>query len=179
VAWKIKAGKQKPEGLPSSFVVLNIGATKPANRWTVQGFSVLAERIDAHYGLPCVVTGGREDVPMAQSIGRCAGGKVIDLAGRTTLPELASVIDAATAVVTCDTGPMHLAVALGKKVVALFGPSDPRRTGPYRGRVVRSRLPCAPCNRRHCSAPDCMREIGAEEVFGALSREIKGKNPAI
>jgi len=70
--------------------------------------------------------------------------------------------------VSCDTGPMHLAVALGREVVARVGPSDPRRTGPLIGRVVRLDLDCMPCNRRHCDNPRCMRGITAEMVLREL-----------
>lgn len=175
VVWQIEAQGRRPDGLPPEFIALNIGATKPANRWTAKGFSTLAELIAEHFLLPCVLTGGPEDSPMAEKIQRLAGGNVVNLVGRTTLPELVRVIDAASAVVTCDTGPMHLAVALGRRVVALFGPSDHRRTGPYKGRVLRSRLSCAPCNRKSCAAPECMDAICPEEVLRILSEEINGE----
>jgi ADP-heptose:LPS heptosyltransferase len=70
------------KGLPPQFVVLNIGATKPANRWTTEGFSALARDIRTRYGLPCVLTGGREDAPMARAIHAAAGGSVCNLVGK-------------------------------------------------------------------------------------------------
>jgi len=172
IEWRIPAVTPLPANLPEAYVVLNIGATKPANRWTVEGFSKLAQMIYQQYRLPSVLTGGPEDVHMAESIKTKAGEAVHNLAGRTSLMELISLLDASRVVVTCDTGPMHLAAALGKKVIALFGPSDHRRTGPFRGHVIRAKIDCAPCNRKNCRNPLCMAAIPAEEVFRVLSAQI-------
>jgi heptosyltransferase-1 len=60
---------------------------------------------------------------------------------------------------------MHLAVALGKEVVALFGPSDSRRTGPFRGKVIQKDVDCSPCNQRNCDNPVCMNAITYEDVI--------------
>lgn len=169
VEWGLGGSRHLVQGLPPRFVVLNIGATKPANRWTTEGFSALALDIQARYGLPCVLTGGREDEAVARAIHAAAGTSLCNLVGRTSLPELIDVLDRSAAVVTCDTGPMHLAVALGKNVLALFGPSDDRRTGPYRGRVIRVKVACGPCNRKTCAHPQCMTAIRPEAVLEALA----------
>lgn len=168
IEWRIPVTIPKPADLPEDFVVLNIGATKQVNRWTAQGFADLAHRAHARLGIPCVLTGGPEDQPMAQAICSSAGKSVLDRVGRTSLMELVSLLSASRAVVTCDTGPMHLAVALGKPVVALFGPSDHRRTGPFRGKVIRARVDCGPCGRKHCANPICMAAIRPQDVWGVL-----------
>ena len=168
VEWNIPEGDPLPEELPGIYLVLNIGATKPANRWSAEGFARLAGLVAKVYGMPCVLTGSGQDVIMARRIASLAGDHVIDLTGRTTIPQLIRVLSGAAAVVSCDTGPMHLAVALGKEVVALFGPADPGRTGPYRGRVVRASLPCMPCNRRRFDNPLCMEAITPQEVLESL-----------
>lgn len=173
VRWCINTGAHKPKGLPSRYVVLNIGATKPANRWTAKGFADLAISIRKGCGVACVLTGAPEDAPMADKIMALAGPALFNLTGQTTLLELVDVIDGAAVVVTCDTGPMHLAVALDKKVVALFGPSDHRRTGPYRGKVLCAKLDCTPCNRKKCRKPVCMDAIRAEDVL-RLVRPLLG-----
>ncbi|WP_054030841.1 glycosyltransferase family 9 protein [Desulfatitalea tepidiphila] len=171
VQWHIQSGGHKVQGLPRRYVVLNIGATKPANRWTVQGFADLAMMIRKQCGMPCVLTGGPEDVPMAsQIVEQPPDSNIINLVGKTSLLELVDLLKDAIMVVTCDTGPMHLAVALGKNVVALFGPSDHRRTGPYRGKVIRAKVDCIPCNRRSCRKPICMSGIRAEDVFPVLKK---------
>lgn len=105
---------------------------------------------------------------MAEKIEVLKPGVAVNMAGRTTIQELIEILAGAKAVVTCDTGPMHLAVALGTEVVALMGPSDPRRTGPFKGTVVRLDLPCMPCNKRRCKNPLCMRGIVPEMVMEAL-----------
>lgn len=169
VEWGLAGGGDLPPGLPQWFVVLNIGATKPANRWSAESFSALARGIQARYGLRCVLTGGPEDSPTALAVHAATGGSVCNLVGKTSLTELIGVLDRSAAVVTCDTGPMHLAVALGKKVLALFGPSDHRRTGPYRGRVIRAKIACSPCGRKTCGWPECMTAIRPEAVLAALS----------
>ncbi|HQJ09385.1 MAG TPA: glycosyltransferase family 9 protein [Deltaproteobacteria bacterium] len=166
--WAVPQGDAPSTELPEKYLVLNIGATKPANRWNAEGFSALADRVMDRYDIPCVLTGGREDRALADGIIRTAKHPVFDLVGRTTIMELTGVLSGARAVVSCDTGPMHLAVALGKEVVALFGPADPKRTGPYRGHVVRMSLPCVPCNRRSCSNPLCMDSILPEDVIEKL-----------
>jgi ADP-heptose:LPS heptosyltransferase len=172
VEWGIETGGHRPEGLPAEFVVLNIGATKAINRWTAKGFSILAQMIHQHHRLPCVLTGGREDAPMARIIQSAAGESVCNLVGGTSLPELIDVIDTAVAVISCDTGPMHLAAALGKKVIALFGPSNHRRTGPYQGMVIRSKVASVPRGPEMHAQAACMAAIRPEHVFRVLSREI-------
>jgi ADP-heptose:LPS heptosyltransferase len=168
VQWDIPEGDPPRAELPGSYLVLNVGATKPANRWSPGGFSALAGLADKRFGLPSVLTGGPEDRPIADEVKAGAQGKVIDLVGRTTIMELIGVLSGASAVVTCDTGPMHLAAALGKEVVALFGPADPGRTGPYHGRVIRRDLPCSPCGRKNCEKPLCMEAILPEDVMAEL-----------
>ncbi|MCU0576503.1 MAG: glycosyltransferase family 9 protein [Desulfobacterota bacterium] len=137
IRWDIPVSGTIPSGLPGEYVVLNVGATKAANRWTAEGFAALAASLKERRSLVSVLTGGPEDVAMARRIRSLGQGSIIDLVGKTTIPELKEIIAGSLAVVSCDTGPMHLAVALGREVVALMGPSDPTRTGPLRGRVVR------------------------------------------
>ena len=124
-------------------------------------------------GIVSVITGGPEDTPMSDVIMKLTQTPVINLCGQTSLLELRDVLYHSLIVVSCDTGPMHLAVALGKKTVALFGPSDPRRTGPYKGFVVSKRSECSPCNRRRCETPHCMDLITAEDVLAKIESVIE------
>lgn len=168
IRWDIPVTGKPPADIPRDYVVLNIGATKAANRWTAEGFAALADALMRRRSLASVLTGGSEDADMARTIASLGNDSLINLVGKTSIPELKEVIAGSRAVVSCDTGPMHLAVALGREVVALVGPSDPRRTGPLIGRVVRLDLDCMPCNRRHCDNPRCMRGITAEMVLREL-----------
>ena len=169
IAWDMAGSPDRPDYLPETYVVLNIGATKPANKWTVQGFASLVECVKKQFGITCVITGGREDMRMAEEIEASASVSHVNLAGRTTIDELKDVLQHAKAVVTCDTGPMHLAVALGTEVIALFGPSDHHRTGPFHGHVIRKPMHCAPCNKKICRDALCMAAITAEDVMNKLA----------
>jgi ADP-heptose:LPS heptosyltransferase len=101
---------------------------------------------------------------------RLAPGAV-NLAGETTLPELAALIGRAAICVGNDSGPMHLAVALDRPVVSVFGPTDPVWAGPYRrpGAVLRAALPCSPCylrELRRCNfGHACMKDVTASAVI--------------
>ncbi len=156
-----------------SYVVLNIGATKPANLWPRRHFAVLSDKIADRLGFQCVLTGGKEDAGAAEEIMAHTVYPVINLTGKTSLEVLIEVLAGAACVVTGDTGPMHLACALKRDVVALFGPSNPQRTGPYRGSVIQKPIHCGPCNRRHCPDPSCMEAITPSDVMEALAPKLK------
>jgi len=111
-------------------VVLNLGASKPANRWPAERFGAVAAALVAA-GYQPLLTGGRADREAADVAKRTAGPEVVDLVGATSLPELAALLAVTPLFVGNDTGPMHMAVAMGARVLALFGPADPRRTGPF------------------------------------------------
>lgn len=168
VRWELPVSGNIPFDLPKDYVVLNIGATKPANRWTERGFASLAHILNDRFHVDIVLTGGYKDIVMANSIAATSNSVVINLVGKTSIIELKEVLAGSKAVVSCDTGPMHLAVALGKDVVALFGPADPRRTGPFFGQVIQKDLPCVPCNKRKCNDPICMIKISPENIIKKL-----------
>jgi len=100
-----------------------------------------------------------------------ASAKPVNFAGRVNLKELAFLLKLSRAVVAVDTGPMHIAAAVGTPVVALFGPTSPLRTGPYgKGHViVRKGLDCSPCFSKDCIDAVCMIDLTLEEVFEALA----------
>jgi len=169
IRWELPISDKRHDLVPENYIVLNIGATKSANKWTPEGFAYLIDAAWQRFGLASAITGGKEDAEMANTIWAISVQKGINLVGKTTLAELTDVLSCAKAVVTCDTGPMHLAVALGKEVVALFGPSDHGRTGPFKGHVIEKGLHCAPCNKRNCADPRCMKEISPEVVMEKLT----------
>tara|TARA_B100000959_G_C14925589_1_gene601376 strand:- start:1205 stop:1600 length:396 start_codon:yes stop_codon:yes gene_type:complete len=118
------------------------------------------------------VIGGMKDRAMGERLGR--ENRVLDLTGRTTIPEMIEWLRVCSVVITNDTGPMHIAAAVNTPVVALFGPTNPQFTGPYRARgsVLRhQQLPCAPCFQRICALPverECLRAVSPEEVITAM-----------
>jgi lipopolysaccharide heptosyltransferase II len=153
-------------------VIVNLGATKEANRWLPERFGELALALHETLGAPVLLTGSEADRPVEAAAlaalgDHVSGAGVESTVGGTDLPRLISLLRRARLFVGCDTGPMHLAGAVGTPVVALFGPADPRRTGPWRtgdrgeDRVVRVPPPCAPCNRKTCNQPRhaCMEDL--------------------
>jgi ADP-heptose:LPS heptosyltransferase len=142
--------------------LLNLGASKPANRWEPERWGELARRL-ADEG-PVVLTGGPGDREAADRALAAAGGApVIDWVGASSLLELIALCRVSRRMVTCDTGPMHIAAAVGLPVAALFGPADPRRTGPWG--VDRDGHP----HRVLVAAGGDMGALGIDEVARALS----------
>lgn len=173
-----RLGKEKESGSEEEkngrFVAVNPVAFWETKLWEDQKFAELCDRIHRELGIGVILTGG--EAGHLGSIRMHMKTAAVNLGGQTTLRELACLYRRAALVVTTDSGPMHLAAAMGTPVVALFGPTDPARTGPYGPghRVIRSGLSCLPCFRKHCDTVRCMREIGVAEVFAAV-REVLEK----
>lgn len=165
------------------------GANGPARRWPADRFGRLARRLGRD-GATLLVFGGPGDEETTAKVSGAAGDGAFDLGGRTSLTELAGALRSCDLLVTNDTGPMHLAAALGRPVLALEGPADLRQTRPLgsRARVVgRFDLPCVPCVKNACPRrgagyvlPDarreCMRLIEVDEVETAV-REMLNEEP--
>ncbi|MCC7011193.1 MAG: glycosyltransferase family 9 protein [Planctomycetes bacterium] len=157
-------------------VLMHLGATKPANRWAPERFAEVARRL-LDRGYRVALTGGPGDAELALRA-VAIEPRLTNWCGATSLLELAELQRRSALVLSCDSGPMHLAAAAGALVVALFGPADERRTGPFGARhtVVRTRPPCAPCNLRHCNQTRhaCMEDLTTDAVsaavFAALDR---------
>lgn len=108
--------------------------------------------------------------------------RCLDLTGRTSLPEMVEWIRLSQLMVTNDTGPMHVAAALDKPVVALMGPTEPRRTGPYgqMANVLQLDLPCVPCLKPRCAwrqPNECLRALTVETVFAAVEGKLATVSP--
>lgn len=163
-------------------VVVNVGASKPANRWPAERFGALAGACRSALDVPVCLTGGPADGDAGRRAAAAADPAVRNLVGETTLRQLVALESRARLFVGCDTGPMHVAVACGTPAVVLFGPADPRRTGPYGPghRVVRVPPSCAPCNRKHCNRPRhaCMEDISVELVLDAVLERIRATSGA-
>ncbi len=148
-------------GIESRYAVLCPGAEYgPAKRWPY--FEQLAEKIT----LPAVLLGSAHDLESCRTI----RGK--NLAGRTTLDEAIALVAGAAVVVSNDSGLMHVAAALGRPLVALFGSSSPQHTPPQSpaARVLWLRLECSPCFQRECPLGHfrCMKEISVEQVLAEM-----------
>ncbi len=165
----LKAAKVlEQHGLSAGRTVGLIPGTRwETKHWTAAGFAETGELIRKETGLEPVILGSRSDMKLADEINRHAHRHITDLTGRTDLKTLAALFTMTAAVISTDTGPMHLAAAAGSPVVALFGPTAPNRTGPFssRSRVVCRHLSCSPCFRRRCKDNRCMKEITPHEVI--------------
>ena len=178
-----------PNGLPRLLIGVHVSAGRLVKQWEPAAFSRAAAELARRHEAAIVLSGSDDDRPMVDEVkaGLPPDVTVIDLVGRLDLIQLAAVFQHLQLVLSVDTGPMHLAAAVGTPVVGVFGPSDPRRWGPIGPSVVTVRidLPCSPCNRiRHpptrCVGhiPDCLMGITAEQVIDAaemLLREREGE----
>ena len=154
-------------------VALNLGASHPVNRWPTRRFAELSDKLQAA-GFGVVLVGGGSDRELADAVLADCADRPLDLVGRTSLLQLGALLERSSAVVSADTGPMHMATAVGTPVVALFGAADPARTGPVgEGHLVlqAAGISCVPCRSRSCSSEKklaCMEAISADEVLAAL-----------
>ncbi|EFK97422.1 lipopolysaccharide heptosyltransferase II [sediment metagenome] len=114
-----------------------------------------------------VIVGSKADRDIADLIVSLSEGNAVSLAGKTSLKELITVIRKAKFVISNDSGPMHIAAALGIPVYAIFGPTDPRRTGPYgKGHtIITAEEPCAPCFKKTCDDVKCLERLSVDKVF--------------
>ena len=142
-----------------------------AKRWIPERFAALGDRLAARYEAGLAVVGGADERELAEAIAAQMRAPVRVLCGQTTLPDLMGVLSGLRLLVTNDSGPMHLAAALGVPVLAVFGPTDWRETAPVgRHRLVRRDVSCAPCGFRECPIDHrCMRGVNSDEVAEAAA----------
>ncbi|HEN20770.1 MAG TPA: lipopolysaccharide heptosyltransferase I [Desulfobacteraceae bacterium] len=148
------------------FISINPIARWKTKLWENERFALLADRLQNDFSCEVVFTGGKQDVSVIESISRMMKKAPVNLAGKTTLRELAFLYSGSLALISTDTGPMHIAAAMGCRVVALFGPTAPFRTGPYGSshRIITAGIQCSPCFKKTCDSMECMRRITVEEV---------------
>jgi heptosyltransferase II len=165
---------------PSILLGLNPGAEYgPAKRWPAERYAAVAREISRRIGSSIwLAFGAAGDQALCQEIAQRAGGCVLDLAGQTSLRELMALLKLCRLLLTNDTGPMHLAAALGTPVVVPFGSTSPELTGPglpgdLRHHLLKSVAPCSPCFRRACPIDfRCMTSITVEHVVAAVSTAL-------
>jgi len=159
-------------------IALNPGASHPVNRWAADRFAALADIVANRLSAKVIIIGGKEDLSLAEAIAGKTKIKPLVLTGKATLLQLGAVLKRCELLVSGDTGPLHLATAVGTRVVALFGAADPARTGPVGTghRVMQARaVTCVPCRSRSCGNRanlECMDAISAQEVFQAIAEML-------
>ncbi|MDD5136731.1 MAG: lipopolysaccharide heptosyltransferase II [Candidatus Omnitrophica bacterium] len=150
-------------------VVLCPGGNWDPKRWPKENFAALADTLAKEYGVRIVISGARKDLRLAEEIRGMMKAKPIIIAGRMTLKELGALFLHAGLVIANDSGPMHLAVAMKARTIALFGPTSPAITGPYgegRYKVISKNDTCdIPCYDVTCRDNRCMAAIKVEDVL--------------
>jgi 3-deoxy-D-manno-octulosonic-acid transferase/heptosyltransferase-1 len=151
-------------------IAINPMARWKTKLWDPDRFASLADRIHDDLSHEVVFTGSNGDRKEIECVINKMKSRPLNLAGRTSLKEVAHLYTRCKALITTDTGPMHIAAAMGCPVVALFGPTAPWRTGPYgqRHEVIRADIECSPCFKKSCSHIKCMEEIEVDQVFEAV-----------
>ena len=159
-------------------IVVNPGGRWETKRWPAGYYAELINKLSAKYNPAIILVGDRQDTGPADRVAKAVLGlvtPVINLAGQTDLVELAAIISGCRILISNDSGPMHLAAYLGKPVIALFGPTDPGRTGPLgnNNRIIEAPVACRPCFRRRCRRFICMKAIPVKEVLSAVEDVVK------
>ena len=162
----------------TNWIALQPGARWENKRWPVEHFAELVRRLAANFsGAHFAILGSGDDKPLGEIISRAAPERCLNLCGATSLPEMIEWIRLCDLMITNDTGPMHAAAALGKPLIALFGPTEPRRTGPYGQleNVLRIELPCSPCLKSFCTwknPNECLTAILPATVFERAQKQL-------
>ena len=169
--------KWAPEREEARWIVLLPGGRWDNKRWPVQNFVALARRLREIPALRLLVLGSKDERPLGDTIAAAVPDFCLNLAGETSLDEMIEWIRLSRLVITNDTGPMHVAAALGRPVLAIFGPTDPSNTGPYgqlQNVMQTGSLPCVPCLKSRCAYREelaCLHAISPAAVF-EKAREV-------
>ena len=174
--------------LPSKMLLIGINPGSiygSAKRWLPERFAELGDQLvvqirkeyPEYSSVRCLLIGGKGEEALGMEIANRMVSQPIVLSGKTSIVELMAILKRCAVLVSNDTGPMHMAQALGVSVVAIFGSTDPETTCPYGGRqsVIRTNVRCAPCLLRACPIDHrCMTGISTEQVLMAVMKHIHG-----
>ena len=172
------------EGAPNvtattTLIGVHASAKAPARRWPPERFAAVADILAARFDATIVLTGSADDSAMTRAVRRHMRHTPLDLAGKTSLGALAALIARMSLFIGNDSGPAHLAEAVGTPSVTLFGPTDPRRWAPLdqrAHRIVRHPVGCSPCVYSDCPVDHrCLRRITAAEVITRASDLLLGE----
>ncbi|MCX5725368.1 MAG: glycosyltransferase family 9 protein, partial [Nitrospirae bacterium] len=155
-----------------SWVAMNVSARWPTKRWPAASFAEVADRLQQEESGSVVLIGGPGERAEVAAVKGKMKTPAIDLTGSTTVGLLPALLSKASLLITNDSGPMHVAAAVGTPVVALFGPTSEVRTGPYGAghHVVTGNVSCRPCFSRTCRNVlplECLRTVSPEQVLAA------------
>jgi len=155
-------------------VVIHAAASLPAKQWPLDRFAAVMTVLRDRHHARFVYTGSAADKELYRAIEKLGPFNGLDLCGVTSVRENLSVYKSADLFFGVDSGPMHMAAAMGVPVVALFGPTDERKWGPWgEGHtVVTKRLSCHPCKPHKCADNECMKLISMQDALAALEKHL-------
>ena len=169
----------RAEGVSSTdrLIALNLGTTWHTKQWDIANFAEVIEHIALWTpDTSVVLTGSSAETELAAALPTSL--PALNLVGKTSILQLGALLERCEICLTCDSGPMHIAAAVGTPTIALFGPTDPVRHKPYGAghTVVEKPVVCRPCYKRTCHRQDaphlCMTEIDTTEVVKALATQL-------
>ena len=170
--------KSKWQTAGARWIAIQPGARWPNKRWPAQNFAELVHLLAGSFpDMRFTILGNDDDKPLGEVISRAEPARCLNLCGRISLPEMVEWLRLSELMITNDTGPMHVAAALGTPLIALFGPTEPRRTGPYGQleNVLQINLPCSPCMKSYCAYEkpnECLKAISSAVVFERVQRKL-------
>ena len=166
-------------GGSNGYIVINPGAAWPNKCWPPDRFGAVANALRDRTGLHSLVTWGPKERALADAVSQASGGAATP-APPTSVSDLAALMQSAALAISGDTGPLHIAAAVGTPIVGLFGPTRPERNGPWepRDEVISRSETCVCHHKRQClrGAP-CINEITADEVISAAERRLRSGRP--
>jgi len=175
--WAAKRLEALGLGGPRFLVGLNPGASfGPAKRWLPERYAALADRLIGGLNADVLIFGSRAESPLAETIAHMMKHTPALVAGETTLRQLMALLERCHLIVTNDSGPMHLAAALGLPTVAIFGSTNERATGPLgsRVRVLKHPVACSPCGLRECPIDfRCMQGVSVDDAYRTALELVK------
>lgn len=173
-AEEVDAARTALDGLPRPWVAVAPGAKWLTKRWPVAHFAELLNRSQAHFGGSAVLIGGPEDVALAKELSASPRGPILDLTGRTSLPKLSALLSLCDAMVGNDTGPLHLAAALGVPCVAPYLCTKVAWHGPYTqaANCVETAVPCGGSYIKKCPNMVCMPDLTADRLWPKLAEVL-------
>ena len=162
-------------------IVIHAAASLPAKQWPLERFAEVMKALRERYDARFIYTGSTEDAVLYQEIEKHGPFGGMNLCGVTSLRENISVYRAADLFFGVDSGPMHMAAAVGLPVIALFGPTDEQKWGPWGAghTVITKRLECRPCKPHRCKDNECMNRITVAEALEAVEKKIREILPKV
>lgn len=171
--------EQEKIDLNKKIVAIHPGGGWISRRWQTEKFAQLIDLIKAKYNVNIVLVGGKEGGASEKGlneeiISQAKTKDIIDLTGKLQLKELMAFLKICNLFIANEAGPMHIATALNTNAIAILGPTNAKRTGPFKGNtvIIQKKVECQPCRNRQCIKVDCMNLISVEEVFESVVRKL-------